>query len=143
MKKHAKRFVLMGKIPFSPKFFKKSYASLTKEQQLESDGWVKSGGGYADALLSIGVYISYFRDELHDVEKLAAKPHYPSFSSSPDYWMYGKMIKRKYVYYYVQEDRIEDRGISFHATVGTKTFRQDELKWIGDEDLYVASWACN
>ncbi|MFX9042782.1 hypothetical protein ABTN45_20415, partial [Acinetobacter baumannii] len=80
---------------------------------------VRCGGGFSDPLLWTGVYHSYMLEETHDVSKLAAMPHYPAFSSTPDYWMYGPMVRRKYVYHYLHDDRIEDRGVSFHRTDGT------------------------
>jgi hypothetical protein len=82
-------------------------------------------------------------EQSHEVSKLAAMPHYPAFSSNPDYWMYGSMRRRKYVYYYLNEDRLEDRGASFHRTDHTRTFRKDELKWISEDDGYYGSWACD
>lgn len=143
MKKHARRLALMGHIPPDPKYIKRPHTPWTTEQRLEREGWVACGGGFADPLLWAGVYRAYMLDETHDISKLAALPHHPSFSSNPDYWMYSTMKKRKYVYYYVHDDRVEDRGFSFHRTEGTKTFRKDELKWLGDENCLTAAWACD
>lgn len=141
MKKHARRLALMGQIPPDPRFLKRPYTPRTTEQKLEREGWVRCGGGFSDPLLWTGVYHSYSLDERHDIDKLAALPHFPAFSSNPDYWMYGPMIKRKYIYHYLHEDRLEDRGASFHRTADTKTFRKDELKWLAEDDCCASAWA--
>lgn len=139
MKKHLRCLALMGQIPPNPKHIKKSYTPRTVEQKLAREGWVRVGGGFSDPLLENGVYVSYSLDEFCDVSRSAAIPHYKSFSSTPDCWMYGPMIKRKYVYYYFQEDRLEDRGASFHRTDNTRTFKRHDLKWI-DYESYPQSW---
>jgi len=132
-----RRLAILGRLPLDPKYLKKQIR-LSKERKLERDGWVKNGEGFADAQMLIGVYRSYFRDESVDVPKEAAMPHYPVFSGNPDYWMYGRLIKRTYLHYYMVGDRIENRGVSFHSTEGTKTFRHEKLQWDGaDSGLWA------
>jgi hypothetical protein len=129
MKKHARRFVLMGKVPPNPNYLKKQYSPKTTEQRLEGEGWVRCGGGFSDPCLLDDIYHSYFMDQLQDVPDIAAIPYHSSFSLKEDYWIYGQVIKRKYIFYYLKEDRVEDRGESFHRTDHTKIILPDELAW--------------
>jgi len=126
--RRTKCLALLGHLPLDKRFLCRPIR-LKTAKRLERDGWIKNGEGFADAQMLVGVYCSYYRDEIVVVTKEAAIPHYPVFSGSPDYWMYGEMTKRHYLHHYMDGDRLEVRGVSFHSTPRTLTFRHEKLNW--------------
>ena len=133
-RKQLKRFSVAGFIPMDPKYFVKT-SSFSVSRYLERNGWTVCGAGYADSQMLIGVYKSYFKDETVVIEKQSAIPHYGS-SEHPDYWMYGELIKRHYIYHYTDDDRLEDRGCSFHRRPGTLIIEHEEFTW----EKYTSGW---
>lgn len=132
MRKHARRLALMGQIPADPKYFKKHSAPATVRQKLERAGWVRSGGGFADPKGWTSVYHAYMLETVVNVPKASAIPRYTHSSCEPEYWMYGRLLRREYVYHYVADDRVEERGISHHKTADTLTFLHRELTWLSE-----------
>ncbi len=135
MKKHARRLTLMGLIPANPKYVKKRYIPLSVEDRLIREGWVRSGGGFSDPLGRKIVYNGYMRESFVDVPRLVAIPKYTLTSFDPEYWMYGRLMKRDYIFHYLDDDRIEERGASYHKTADTLTFKNTELAWCCDDGL--------
>jgi hypothetical protein len=129
----------MGRLPLAEKYLKKRIR-LKTSRRLERDGWVLNGEGFADSKMTVGVYKSYYRDELVEIPKTSAIPHYPVFSGSPDYWMYGQVVRRSYIHLHLDSDRIEDRGTSYHKSDKTITFKHSELKWEPDECEHGVGW---
>lgn len=136
MRKRARRLALMGQIPASAEYFKKHNARSVADQ-LARDGWLRCGGGCADPRGLNVVYHGYMRESFVDVPRRAAVPKYGQKSMDPEYWMYGKILKRHYIFHYLADDRIEERGVSNHKTEDTLTFPNSELKWCGND---TRSW---
>jgi|SRR6185437_142864 len=129
MSTRTKRLALIGKLPLANKYLIKSKRRISTEKQLERDGWVVNGEGFADSGMLLRIYRSYYRDNIVCINKTAAIPHYAVCSSDPDYWMYGDLIERHYIYLYEADDRIENRGLSYHRIPQTIIIDNEEFGW--------------
>lgn len=106
--KQLKRLVLMGCIPFNPKWFGKR-PRMGVFKRLMKDGWRQVGLTFTGGNLAV-----WCRDQ--EVYLSRSQAVYPADSVNASYQIWGKVIRRQAVWHDLCTDATEERKVVYVST---------------------------